>query len=537
MGAPGTPPYRSYPSYVAGEDVESDRHIYVMTARSVLENDLAAIRRKRLLESGEPDPDQGGPGLAGRCALATPETVQKALAAAAAAAPQWARTPLDLRLRLGELIRKRLSDVRAEFVDIMVAEGRPRTVSEWEIDGLMHTLSPETLGWCAELLHREFSYNGRYLAMRRRPDGVVCVAPPQNAPHSNTIYGAFALLSGNTVLIRAPRSIPLGSMYAVREIIAPALDEVGAPPGTLNAVCGPPMMEDWLRSEHVDDIIYFGGTEKGMAFQNDCVAAGKKPILELAGNDCAVVWRDADLDMAVGALVEAFNSSGQICNVPNRVIAHPAIADELLERLATAAARIRPGYPDQEGVVLTPVLAMGDHFTVIADALRKGGRLVCGGRRLDVNGEVSDTGFYAEPTVVRVDGLDGAHEVDAVREETFFPMLPVVVPGTGRSDDRLLEDVITFVNANTYGLRNSLWAADESVVDRFVNGVVNGGMLKVNDTSHCGFFPYMPSHGGTGLTGGVFGEATYMMIRTTHLQGVSAGPGRRAGGGASGREA
>ncbi|MFC6083109.1 aldehyde dehydrogenase family protein [Sphaerisporangium aureirubrum] len=537
MGAPGTPPYRSYPSYVAGRDVDSERHIYVMTARSVLENDLAAIRRKRMLELGELDPADAGPGLAGRCALAGPETVQQALAAAAAAAPQWARTPLDLRLRLGELIRKRLSDVRTEFVDIMVAEGRPRTVSEWEIDGLMHTLSPETLGWCAELLHREFSYAGRHLTMRRRPDGVVCVAPPQNAPHSNTIYGAFALLSGNTVVIRAPRSIPLGSMYAVREIIAPALDEVGAPAGTLNAVCGPPMMEEWLGSEHVDDIIYFGGTEKGMAFQNDCVAAGKKPILELAGNDCAVVWRDADLDMAAGALVEAFNSSGQICNVPNRVIAHPAIADELIERLAVAAAGIRPGYPDEEGVMLTPVLAMDGFFSVTADALRKGGRLVCGGRRLDVDGSVSDTGFFAEPTVVRIDGLAGAGEVDAVREETFFPLLPVVVPEPDVPDDRLLEDVITFVNSNAYGLRNSLWAADERVVGRFVDGVVNGGMLKVNDTSHCGFFPYMPSHGGTGLTGGVFGEATYMMIRTTHLQGVSAGPGRRGGDGAPGREA
>src|SRR5207244_998348 len=130
-------------------------------------------------------------------------------------------------------------------------------------------------------------------------------------------------------------------MYAIREIVGPALDDVGAPPGTVNVVCGPPMLEDWLASGHVNDVIYFGGSVKGLAFQNACVAAGKKPILELAGNDCAVVWRDADLDLAVGALAEAFNASGQICNIPNQVVVHPAVADEVLDRLRAAVARIR----------------------------------------------------------------------------------------------------------------------------------------------------------------------------------------------------
>jgi acyl-CoA reductase-like NAD-dependent aldehyde dehydrogenase len=347
------------------------------------------------------------------------------------------------------------------------------------------------------------------------------VAPPQNAPHSNAVYGAASLLAGNSVVIRAPRSIPLGVMYAVREIIAPALAEVGAPPGTVNVVCGPPMLQDWLDSPHVNDIIYFGGTVKGLALQGACVAAGKKPILELAGNDCAVVWRDADLDLAVGALTEAFNASGQICNVPNQVIAHPAIADDLIGRLAVAASRIRPGRPGDDGVVLTPVLAADRFFATLAGALRDGGTLVCGGRRLDVGGSPSATGFFIEPSVLRVNGLGGARAVEAVREETFFPLLPVIVPDPGLPDADLLDDIVHFVNTNPYGLRNSLWAADPAVADRFVARVHNGGVLKVNDASHCGFFPYLPSHGGTGLTGGVFGEASYMAIRTTHLQAAS----------------
>ncbi|MDG4785131.1 aldehyde dehydrogenase family protein [Micromonospora sp. WMMD1102] len=511
---------RHYPSLIGGKDVDSDRHVYGITARALLTDTFDGLALKRRLESGQGAPEDD-PRVAGRCALADRETSRQALAAAAAAVPEWRATPLRTRLRFGDAIHRRLVETRDEFVEVMVAEGRPRTAAGGEVDGLLDIFSEQTLAWCGELLHREFSHGGKRIVLRRRPDGVVCVAPPQNAPHSNAIYGAASLLAGNAVVVRAPRSLPLGVMYAIREIVAPALDEVGAPPGTVNVVCGPPMFDDWLASPHVDDVIYFGGSAKGLALQNDCVAAGKKPILELAGNDCAVVWRDADLDLAVGALTEAFNASGQICNIPNQVVVHPAIADELLERLRAAAGRVRPGFPDDEGVELTPVLAAEAYFATLHDALERGARLVCGGRRLEVDGSPSETGYFVEPTVLRVDGLVRSREVAAVREETFFPLLPVVVPEAGRDDDALLADVVDFVNGNAYGLRNSFWSTDDAVVDRFLAGVVNGGVIKVNDESHCGFYPYLPSHGGTGLTGGVFGEASYMAVRTTHLQAVS----------------
>jgi delta 1-pyrroline-5-carboxylate dehydrogenase len=91
-------------------------------------------------------------------------------------------------------------------------------------------------------------------------------------------------------------------------------------------------------------------------------------------------------------------------------------------------------------------------------------------------------------------------------------------------DEVLLDRFIDFVNSNVYGLRNSVWARAELVVERLVARIVNGGQLKVND-SHIGFLPYLPTHGGTGLTGGVFGEANYPVLRTSHLQGVSVSPG------------
>lgn len=143
-----------------------------------------------------------------------------------------------------------------------------------------------------------------------------------------------------------------------------------------------------------------------------------------------------------------------------------------------------------------------------------------GGRRLEVDGTPSSTGFFVEPSIVRVDGLRGARSLSVVRDETFFPLLPIIVPEAGSSDDELLAEVLGFVNSNAYGLRNSVWSRDPDIVGRFLDGVTNAGNLKIND-SHSGFVPFLPNQGGPGLTGGAFGEASHPMLRTTRLQGVS----------------
>jgi len=255
------------------------------------------------------------------------------------------------------------------------------------------------------------------------------------------------------------------------------------------------------------------------------VARGKKAILELSGNDCVVVWHDADLDLAAEALTEGFFGSGQICMVPNQVLAHPAIADELFDRLRIAAAKISPGSPEEPGVLLSPVLRSERFFGFVRDAVAKGAQVVYGARRLETDGSPSDTGLFLEPTVLRVDGLAGAREIDAVAEETFFPLLPVIVCEPG-SDEAVMAAMLRYVNENPYGLRNSVWAADDAVIDRFVAGITAGGLLKVND-SHLGFLPFVPTHGGPGRTGGAFGEANYPMLRTSRLQGVSVATGVR----------
>src|SRR5262249_1851618 len=223
-----------------------------------------------------------------------------AIEAAAAAAPVWAAVPLAERLRLGELFRHQLMRHRAEFLELLVDEGHPRKVAEWELTGLMQLFSPESCSWYARQMYNEFEHGSRRLIVRYQPDGVVCLNPPQNAPAPSAALAVLAMMAGNALVVRAPRSIALSTMYLLRDLVVPLLEELNAPPGTLNAICGSPRQsfDQWLEHPLVDDIFYIGDSEQGLQLQKECVARGKKPILELAGNDGLVVWRGGSPGMA-----------------------------------------------------------------------------------------------------------------------------------------------------------------------------------------------------------------------------------------------
>lgn len=516
-------PLPSLGSFVAGKDVESGQWVYALSPRAVLDDSFASLTLKRRLESGALAPEQAPPDvLVGRVAVAEKETVADSLAAAADATKTWRATPLSVRFDgWMELLRAMIDDNEDEIVRMLTLDGHPLELARWEVSGMRELSRPASAGFLRGQLWQEFEVDGRRNIIRRQPDGVVCVNPPANAPLVSALLGTMAIPGGNAVVVRAPRSAPFGVSHVLRTMVAPILDELGAPPGTLNVVCGhpAPMLDAWIDSPHVNDVMYFGDVPSGLDIERRCVEVGKKPILELAGNDVVLVWKDADLPRAAAALAEGFYGSGQLCMIPNQVVAHPAVAEELIRRVADRAAELRPGYPDEPGVLLSPVLRHDKFHRYLDDAVDKGGEVVTGGQGMQLDGNRDSSGFFLEPTVLRVDGLRDARELDVVKHETFFPLLPIIVPEVA-DDEILFDSFVEFVNTNLYGLRNSLWAQDPAVIDRFVAETVAGGLLKVND-SHIAFSTPLPSHGGTGLTGGAFGEANYPLLRTTHLQGVS----------------
>jgi acyl-CoA reductase-like NAD-dependent aldehyde dehydrogenase len=516
-----------FPLFINGADVEGDGWTYVVRASELIKDPTAAFNLKRGLELGRHSGEIIPNSVVGRCAWAGRELCRTALDAAFRAKDAFSVIPLEARLEMIRRVHRSLIANVDTLIDLLIVEGHPRRLAQWELGGVIRGCDDDTLRWYASQFKytSEASNQTERVQLVRKPDGVVCVNPPQNAAGSNGSLGTLALLAGNTIVVKAPRSTPLTVTYFYRNIVAPALESIGAPAGALNIVSGDSqqIMRDWIASPYVDDVLFFGGSDVGLKVGHDCVAAHKKPILELAGNDGVVIWNDADIAGAAEALAECFYGSAQICMVPKYALVHPDVADELIAAVLQRAANIRPGYPESSETLLSPVLKADQFFDYLAQAAQSGAKILCGGERIGVDGVRSDSGLFLEPTIIRIDGLDQGRNLSCVREETFFPMLPIVV---AKPDDSaaMLDDMIKFINSNHYGLRNSLWTGSDRVAATFVDSVHNGGQIKIN-TSHIGFHPELATHGGTGRTGGPFGELNYIALRTSHLQGIVWGNG------------
>ncbi|MCY0933037.1 aldehyde dehydrogenase family protein [Streptomyces sp. H34-S4] len=522
-------PRPAYPVLLGGAPEPGEGWVHWPRSSALLHELYDVLALKARLDHGRATPeDHADPRLAGRVARSTGAQALTALALAREAQPGWARVPLERRLDFARAFHHLLRDRAEEFTEVLVSEGHPVRVAHWALGAALSITHPDTLDHARDAMAWEGKQAGRLVRLVRKPDGVVCLNPARNAPVSTALFGVPALAAGNALIVNAPPSVPLGVAYVFHELVAPLLAEHGAPPGTLSVLCSPsrPVLRTWLASPDCDDIFYFGGPSQGAELTRSCLEHNKKPIMELAGNDALVVWRDADLPQAADAAVERYQGSGQLCLAPKFALVHPAVAEEFTELVRSRVAGLRVGPPEDPEVVLTPVVKRSQCKDVLDDAVHKGAELLCGGELVDVQDRPTLRGPFIRPVLLRVRGLREAATMRAVAEETFFPLMCLVVPDEApqAADGELLDSLISFVNANRYGLRNSLWARDPDVIARFTDEVTNGGVLKVND-SHIGTLPILPVIGGTGLSGGVFGEANIPFLRTTRLQGISIGTG------------
>lgn len=510
---------RSYGVLVGGVERPGVGWVYSPRVSSLIEDPLGVLALKAALEEGQ----ELSPGRAivGRVAVAGPAQVQEALRAARTAQPAWAKVPLVRRLEFLLAVHHAFRDRFEELVEILVEEGHPTRLARWEVSGMITLTSELSLSRAASLMDLTDECGAREVRLVRKADGVVCLSPPQNAALSNGAMGLWALAAGNALVVGAPRSGPLGISHLYTRIVAPLLARFDAPPGILSVTCAPTkdLLAAWMSSDDVDDIYYFGSADHGRQVLVDCVANGKKPVLELSGNDGVIIWKDAEVDLAAQALAECFYGSGQICMVPRYAVVHPDIADQVVDALVVLAEKSAPALPEDESTVASPVLRAPQFLEAVAQLREHGGQILTGGYMSDLRGQQDEQGLFAAPTVARIDGVGRAAQIPAVVQETFFPLMCIVIAEPG-DDEQILADAIAFLNANTYGLRNSLWAQDPRVVSRVCAEVGNGGLLKIND-SHIGFVPGLPSHGGTGLTGGPFGEGAFPITQTSHLQGIS----------------
>ena len=456
------------------------------------------------------------------------ETNQLAIEAAYKASQEFRYWSLKKRKKIMEDVHALLLEHREKLIELMVVEGHPFKLASWEFEGMEVAYRKASLDFYAAHLNERIKNEcaGEKLLLRRRSDGVVCVIPPKNASCSNSLIAGFALLAGNALIVKPPLKNPIATIYLWNNIINTALNAHDVPRGVLNIVNGNSngILEEWINSPFVNDILYFGDSEAGIEIGTDIYRAGKKPILELSGNDLLFVWKDAPLDQAVAALLDGFLGSTQICMVPKKALIHEDVYDEFRGRFVSEACKLRVGLPTEPDVLLSPVMKIPQFYKCLNDALEKGAKLLCGGERVDHNNIPDKNGVFITPAVLEVEDVEKALAMQCFTDENFFPLIPIVKVKAGSTpkakDDAIFKKMVSLSNGHPYGLRLSVWVSSQKYIQKFADYLDNSGLLRIN-SRHVGFSEGLGSHGGTRRSGGPFGEMNYIWQKTSHLQGIS----------------
>ena len=513
---------------IDGEEVDTHKYRYFPHAEKLITDYKAVTQVLKQLKSGE-IPANYNDYIFARYCVGTSETNLRAMEAAYRASKEFREFPLEKRVRILLDIYELLLVHKEKLIELMMVEGHPRRLVEWEYLGMEQAYRKQSLDFYKQHLTRQIAATGdEEFYWKSNPDGVVCVSPPRNAPCSSSLIAGFALLAGNALIVKPPLRSPISTIFLWNNIVQEALKMNDAPKGTLNIVIGNSgsIMDEWIASPYVNDILFIGDTETGLRVGNRAFLNGKKPILELSGNDMMFIWKDAAVDKAVQSLLDGFLGSMQICMVPKKAFIHEDIYDRFELAFLAEVKKLKIGLPSDPEVSLSPVIKIGEFYEFLDDALNLGAKLLCGGLRVDHNGTIDEEGRFITPAVLRIDDTEKGNDMRCIREENFFPLMPLVkvsaekLGSVDSRDKAIFAKMVQIADANDYGLRISAWASSPLYIQRFMEQVHNSGLLRIN-CRHIGFSPYLATHGGTGKSGGPYGEMNYLWQKTTHLQGIA----------------
>ncbi|MGH9005840.1 MAG: aldehyde dehydrogenase family protein, partial [Acidimicrobiia bacterium] len=300
-----------------------------------------------------------------------------------------------------------------------------------------------------------------------------------------------ALLAGNGVVIKPSEHAP-----ACCDAFVAACVEAGVPADLIQVVHGHAEPGAALAVHPgVGALSFTGSVPTGRKVAAAAMETGPRVVsLELGGKNAMVVLPDADLDLAVdGAVFGAFGTSGQRCTSTSRLIAHPDVAGELVDRVVKRAAELRLGDPQDPAVDVGPVITAGSAERIaqmVATAVNEGAAVATGGRPVEAEG--CGGAFYA-PTVLT--GVQPHHRI--AREEVFGPVLAVIEVAD-------LDRALQVVNGVEYGLSAAVYTRDINAALRAVDAI-DTGIVYVNAPTIGAEIP-LP-FGGTKHTGNGFREA------------------------------
>jgi aldehyde dehydrogenase (NAD+) len=399
-------------------------------------------------------------------------TVDDSVARAQAAFREWRAVPAPARgalvKRLGELLTVHKDDV-ATLISLEV--GKITSEARGEVQEMID-ICDFAVGLSRQLYGRTMpsERSGHRLMETWHPLGVVGVISAFNFPAAVWSWNtAVALVCGDPVIWKPSELAPLTAL-ACQAILARAIADSGAPADLSQVVIGSSEVGQAL-ADHpgIALLSATGSTRMGRAVGPRVADRLGRSLLELGGNNAAVVSATADLDLTTrGVVFSAAGTAGQRCTTMRRVIAHTSVVDELTDRLVSAYGRLPIGNPLEEGTLVGPLIhraAYEGMEKAIEQAANEGGKLVAGGGR-DLEDEAPNA-FYARPSIVRIDS-----QTDVVRQETFAPLL-YVLP----YDD--FDEAIALNNAVPQGLSSSVFTSDQAEAEKFVSaegsdcGIVN----------------------------------------------------------------
>jgi succinate-semialdehyde dehydrogenase/glutarate-semialdehyde dehydrogenase len=484
---------------------------------AMLDSSKAFLRQQNLIGGKWVDADQGATlavhnpatgerlGTVPNCGKA--ETA-RAIDAAARAFATFSRTSALERSKMLRRLHDAIMDNQEALAVLLSSEqGKSLAEARGEVG-----MSAGYVQWYAEEARRVYGdivpspWADRRILVTRQPVGVIAAITPWNFPSSMLARKLGpAIAAGCTAVVKPATQTPYSGL--AWGVLA---EQAGIPAGVVNILTGKAseIGAEICANPLVRKITFTGSTAVGKQLLAQAAGTVKKVSMELGGNAPFIVFDDADLERAVaGAMVAKYRNSGQTCVCTNRFLVQAGIHDRFVQRLAEESGKLKVGNGLDAGVQQGPLIdkkAVEFVEGIIADAVKKGGKVMAGGKRHKLGGT------FFEPTVIA--GADTSMRF--ATEEIFGPVSPVFKFKTE-------EEAIRLANDTVYGLACYFYTSDLGRAFRVMEGLqygligVNEGLITTVEAPFGGL-----KESGLGKEGGHQGIEDYLDAKYVCLGGM-----------------